>query len=200
MKKLFFGLLMLAGTLSYSQKFSMLEWHEGMLVTANQDTLRGNIRYDLPGNSVQIQTASAIKALSSFKVFYFEIYDEVYDNYRQFYSIPYKLRANYNAPVIFELLYEGGLSLLAREKIVQSNQSNGNPFWSSRSYPVNELKYDFFFLDKKGKITFFTGGKPELYEIMFRKRDQVKKFVKSNNLRVDELQDLIRIASFYNSI
>ncbi len=200
MRQLGFLFLVMMGSVSVAQEFSALRWHEGLLVTADQDTLRGKLKYDLQANTVQISTNTQIKALSSFKVFYFEIYDDVYENYRQFYSIPYQARTGYNAPVLFELLYEGGLSLLAREKIVLSNNSSGNPFWSSAQYPQHKLDYDFFFLDKKGNITYFSGSKNDLYRIMSRKQSDVKNFIKKNRLRTDEMQDLIRITSFYNSI
>ncbi len=185
---------------SLSQDFSSLRWHEGFLVTADKDTLRGKIKYDLDANTVQISTNRFIKALSSFKVFYFEIYDEVYENYRQFYTIPYKVRPGYTAPVIFELLYEGGLSLMAREKIVQDNSGAGGYFWTSNRFPQHRVDYDYYLLDKRGSMTFYSGGKNELLQILTKKQLQVKNFIKENKLRTDEMQDLIRIISFYNSI
>lgn len=187
-------------SVSYSQEFPSLTWHEGFLITADQDTIRGKIKYDLEANSVQISNNQILKALSSYKVFYFEIYDEVYENYRQFYSIPYKIRPGYTAPVIFELLYEGGLSLLAREKIVQDNSSTGGYFWTSNRFPQHKLDYDFYFLDKRGNMTYFSGNKNELLQILRSKQSAVKKYMKDNKLRSDEMQDLIRIISFYNSI
>ena len=175
-------------------------WHKGFLVTASGDTLRGKLKYDLESNSVQIATRERIKGYSSFKIFYFEIFDEVLESYRQFYSIPYKVRSNYEAPVLFELLFEGGLSLLAREKIVQESASSGNPFWSSGNYTRDAINYDFFFLDKKGNITFYSGSRNELLDILTKKRTKIKEYIKSNRLKTNEIQDLIRIISFYNSV
>ncbi len=185
---------------TFSQEFSAYKWHNGFLVTADGDTLRGKLKYDLETNSVQIATREIIKGYSSFKIFYFEIFDEVLENYRQFYSIPYQLRSNYEAPVLFELLFEGGLSLLAREKIVKETATSANPFWASGSYARNTVAYDFFFLDKKGNITFYSGSKNELLDILGKKRTKVKEYIKSNKLKSDQVQDLIRITSFYNSI
>ncbi|MDH5609735.1 MAG: hypothetical protein OEY56_09650, partial [Cyclobacteriaceae bacterium] len=63
-------------------------WHEGFVVTIDHDTLNGTIKYDLETNMVQINVQNQIRAFSSYKVFYFELFDEVYKNYRQFYTIP----------------------------------------------------------------------------------------------------------------
>jgi hypothetical protein len=177
-----------------------MEWREGFLLIASQDTLRGKIKYDLTGNTVQIATSTRIMALSSYKVFYFEIFDEVYRNYRHFYTIPFKLRSNYEAPVIFEVLFEGPLSLLAREKIVQETINNNSPFLTTPRFTQDALDYDFYFLTKKGRITYYQGSRNELLEIMASKSTQVKEYIKTNRLRTDQVEDLIRITSFYNSI
>ncbi len=199
-KAVFLALLLIITCFGFSQEFSAFKWHKGFLVTANGDTLRGKIKYDLENNAIQLANNEIIRGYSSFKVFYVEIFDEVLQNYRQFYSIPYKLRSNYEVPVLFEVLYEGGLSLLAREKIVQESATSGNPFWYQGRYMQNAVDYDFFFLTKKGTITYFDGSKNSLLEILVKKRTQVKEFIKTNKLKTDEVEDLIRIISFYNSI
>ena len=180
-------------------------WHEGFVVTIDHDTLNGTIKYDLETNMVQINVQNQIRAFSSYKVFYFELFDEVYKNYRQFYTIPYKLKANYSAPVIFELLYEGGLSLLSREKIVQVSPTSNPIYYSSRgmyspSFTQTLVEYDYYFLDKKGLIMYFDGSRNDLLRIMSKKKEEVKSFMQKNRLKPSDMKDLIRIASFYNSI
>jgi hypothetical protein len=193
--------LLFVFTASFGQEFSKDMWHDGFVVTANGDTLSGKINYDIEANMVQFTNAQTIKAYSSYKVFYFEIFDAIYHNYRQFYTIPYKLRGNYETPVIFELLYEGGLSLLAREKLTQETISSTNPMWAGNTRIIqNAIRYDFYFLDKKGNITYFNGRKSELWRIMGNKKDKVREFIRLNGLQTNEVKDLIRIASFYNSI
>lgn len=169
------------------------------MVNAAGDTIRGKIKYDLERNAVQVATRQNIRVFSSHKVFYFEIFDEVLQAYRQFYSIPYQIRSNYKAPVLFELMFEGGLSLLAREKIVQETVTSG-PYAPSGRFMQNVIDHDFYFLTKKGRIIYFDGTKNGLLEIFGNKRSQVKDFIKTNRLRVDEIEDLIRVTSFYNSI
>ena len=49
-------------------------------------------------------------------------------------------------------------------------------------------------------MTFFSGRKKELLEIMKDKSKYVKEYIKEYKLQVDEIHDLIRITAFYNSI
>ncbi|MEM9326224.1 MAG: hypothetical protein AAGA85_11230, partial [Bacteroidota bacterium] len=81
--------------LSASSQFSADVWHDGFLVTNDRDTLRGQVKYNMEANSVQFYNRSVVRTYSSFQVFYFNIYDKVLDNYRQFYTIPYKLKTDY---------------------------------------------------------------------------------------------------------
>ena len=46
---------------------------------------------------------------------FFEIFDVTIKQYRQFYSLPYSGKGGYKAPVFFELLAEGKLTLLTAD-------------------------------------------------------------------------------------
>lgn len=154
----------------------------------------------MEANIVTLITRGKTKTFSSHKIFYFEINDAVLNTYRQFYSIPSKVNYDYKIPILFELLYEGPLSLLTRESIVQQVQSSGSPYWGGSSYPRTVVEYSFFFLDTKGEIRFFSGKKKDLFIIMAKKQSDVKRYMKDNRLESDSVRDLIRITAFYNSI
>ncbi len=173
-------------------------WHDGFLVTSKGDTLRGKIKYDMDNNTIQFYNKTVIRTLSSYQVIYFNIFDEVLDNYRQFYSIPYRLKTDYETPIIFELLYEGNLSLMAREAIVQETVPVGTSVYSG--IRRDRLSQTFFFVDKKGKITPYSGKKGKLLDIMRDKSDRVKDYIRQNRLRSNTAPDLVRITAFYNSI
>ncbi|MEO9484399.1 MAG: hypothetical protein ABJG47_13165 [Ekhidna sp.] len=183
-----------------AQQFSSEIFHEGFLITADKDTIRGNLKYDLEANLLTVIHRGKTKSFSSHKVFYFEIFDKILNNYRQFYSIPYKVNFDYKIPVFFELVYEGKLSLLAREKIVSQTVNSSSAYWGGGAGTRLVIKYTFYFLDSKGKITYFSGRKKELLSFMGRKQSYVKQFIKDNKLDTDEMTDLVRITSFYNSI
>jgi hypothetical protein len=185
---------------STAQKFSSQVFHQGFLVTSERDTIRGKLKYDMETNIVSMVLGNKIKTFSSHKIYYFEINDEILNTYRQFYSIPHKVNFDYKIPILFELLYEGPLSLLTREAIVQQSQVSNSPYWGGANYPRTVVDYQFYFLNTKGEITYYTGRKKDLLLIMRRKQTHVKKYMKDNRLDSDDVRDLIRITSFYNSI
>jgi hypothetical protein len=191
--------LVLTCIISKAQNFSAEAWHEGYLVTSEGDTLRGLIKYDMETNIVQLIVQNVVKTYSSYKIYYFEIYDSIMGNFRQFYSIPYEVTTDYELPIIFEVLYEGPLSLLSREAIVQENVTSTSAYWGG-SYVQNTVRYFYYFLDKSGNIRLYNRKKSELLAIMSRHQSEVKSFVKSNKLRLDDPRDLIRITAFFNSL
>lgn len=197
---LILGALLLGINVVYSQRFSSEVFHEGFMITVEKDTLKGDLRYDLEANVLTIIYQGKTKSFSSHKVFYFEIYDKVMNNYRQFYSIPYTVNYDYKIPVFFEVVYEGKLSLLRREQIVVQSVNTTSAYWGGGSTLQNVIKYSYYFLDDKGNITYYSGRKKDLLSIMSRKQNAVKEYIKENKLDTDEIADLIRITSFFNSI
>lgn len=182
-----------------AQRFSSELWHDGMVVTADRDTIKGSVKYDMISNTVLISRNNVVQSYNSYKLFYVEIYDQLLNNYRQFYAVPYAFKNDYEVPTLFELLYEGPLSLLAREAIVTETTSMNTAYYGA---PIAQdvLQRSYYFLDTKGKMDFFSGRKVDLLMIMSKHDNEVKKFIKSNKLRVDDLRDLIRITAFYNSL
>ncbi|WP_109829907.1 hypothetical protein [Reichenbachiella versicolor] len=180
-------------------------WHpNGMLVTLDKDTLRGTLKYDIPTNSIHIFSPqdpnNRILTFSSKKVMYFEFYDNNRDHFRQFYSIPYHIRLNYKAPILFEILFEGKMSLLAREKIVIESEPYDGFSSFGGSGTRERLVYSYYFVDEVGKIQFFEGRKNDLYSILKGNQETVRFYVKKNKLKLENLNDLIRVVAFYNSL
>jgi hypothetical protein len=98
-----------------AQQFAFELWHEGKLILDSGDTLRGKIKYDLQSDLLQYQTNEQPPKLESYtarKVLFFEIFDGTVKRYRIFYSLPYSTAGQYKAPVFFELLEEGKLTVL----------------------------------------------------------------------------------------
>ena len=187
-------------SIGWAQKFSSEVFHDGYLITAEKDTIKGKLQYDMQANIVSIVFSGKIKTFSSHKIYYFEINDALLNTYRQFYSIPSKVNYDYKIPILFELLYEGSLSLLTRESIVQQTQTSESTYWGANNYEQTVIEYTFFFLNTKGEITYFSGRKKDLLIIMRKKQSDIKKYIKENRLESDDVRDLIRITAFYNSI
>lgn len=182
------------------QTFSSDVFHEGMMVTTEKDTIKGDMKYDLDANILTVIYKGTTKSFSSHKVFYFEIFDSILNNYRQFYSIPYTVNYDYKIPVFFELVYEGKLSLMAREHIVSQTVNTSSAYWGGGNGTRLIIEYSYFFMNNEGEINFFNGRKKELLTLMKKKQSDIKKFIKENKLDTDEMADLVRITAFYNSI
>lgn len=203
MKQLFLvlNLIFLSQFHLLAQNFPSEIWHDGTLVTIEDDTLQGDIKYNIEADLIQVRAKNGvISAFSSRKILYFEIFDSTIDNYRLFYSLPYALKTSYQVPVLFEVLHEGRLSLLGREKIVQDfnpyHGMYGRAFYGERY----RLDYDYYFLAENGKIQRYNLKKRELLRIMGRRSSEIKLYAKKNRLKYDRLADLVRITSYYNAL
>jgi hypothetical protein len=193
--------------ISYSspaQTFPSELWHEGRLVLVEGDTLKGLIKYDLTQDVIQytVQQEKGI-AFSARKVMFFEIFDTSVRQYRKFFTLPYTSPTGYKAPVFFELLEEGKLTLLARE-FLETKSYNSPYYYGSytRYAPYTRviLSHKYFFLNEDGAIEEFAGSRGDLLDMMGKKADEVEKYIKSNKLKVEEKHDFAQIVGYYNSL
>jgi len=173
-------------------------WHDGKIVLEQGDTLRGQVKYDLQQDLLQFKIKNEkVEAYSARKVMFFEIFDNTINRYRNFFSLPYNKTSSYLAPVFFELLEEGKLTLLSRENLEYKTYSS--PYYVG-SYSRLVMVYRFYFLNEKGEITEFVGTKNDLLNLMGRKSEDVEKYIKTNRLKVEEKYDFARIVAYYNSL
>ena len=187
-------------SLGFSQTFPSEMWHDGRLVLLEGDTLKGQIMYSLETDLVQFTgDERTIKTYTARKLLFFEIFDNTVERYRQFYTIPYSVKSDYKAPVIFEVLTTGEhLSLLSRESL--EYQVAHYPYAMSGTYSRLELVYTNYFLLPNGNVQKFAGKKKDLLWVMNKKSGEMKKFIKSNNIRMDDRFDLAKAVAYYNSL
>jgi len=201
MRKALVLLLILVSAITAHAQFPSELWHEGEVVLLQGDTLKGLVKYDLETDIVQYtRDKKTIKTYTARKLLHFEIFDNTSGRYRSFYVLPYNLNGNYQAPIIFELVYEGKkLTLLSREAI--EYQVTNYPYSVAGSYTRLELVYTHFFLTDEGNILRFDGKKKDLLRgVMARKSSDIKKFIKTNRLRVERRPDLVKIVAYFNSL
>ena len=187
---------------SKAQEFPSRIWHEGYLVTAKEDTVRGLVKYDMDTDIVQvIVNKDQVQTFSSKKILYFEIFDKTVNNYRQFYALPFQVKLDYKTQSLFEVLYEGPLTLLVKEKIIMVSDPYNQSYYNGPSLSREKLDYSYFFIDQKGKMNeYSTGKKNDLLDIMKENQNKVKNYIKSNHLKTDRMRDIVRITAFYNSL
>ena len=195
------GIVLICSVVSaWSQTFPSELWHQGKIVLVTEDTISGKIKYDLTRDFVQVKSHGKLLVYAASKILYFEIFDETTEDYRQFYSIPYSHTGGYKSPVIFEVLFEGKMTLLCREEVsVVSAQSNTYSIRGG-NYTYEVLVYNYYFLDHTGNIVKYTNKKKDLMEVLSKRYDQVNKYMKQRKLQHDKRVDLIRIVAFYNGM
>lgn len=195
------GLLSLCLLVSISanaQQFAHEFWHPGKMVLDNGDTLKGNLKYDLQTDIVQVQIGEKLESYTARKILYFEIFDNTVKRYRVFYSLPYATAGQYKAPVFFELIAEGDLTLMCRESVEYRTTSSPYFYYGSISRLV--LVYKYYVLRENGSIEEFKGKKNDWLDLMRKKRDEVEQFMKANRLDMDDKYELQRTVEYYNSL
>jgi len=174
-------------------------WHEGKIVLLEGDTLKGTVKYDLQQDLLQINMSNQkVEAYSARKVLFFEIFDKTVHRYRSFYSLPYTTTSGYKAPIFFELLEEGKMTLLVRESLEYRTYSS--PYYYGSSYSRLVMIYKYYFLGEDGTIESFTGNKNDLLDLMGKRAEEVEKYIKTNRLKFDDKYDLAKIVAYYNSL
>ncbi len=179
------------------EKFAFEFWHEGKIVIDGGDTLRGQLQYNMQTELIQLQANNRLETYTPRKVVFFEIFDKTVNRYRQFYSLPFALTGQYKAPVFFELLNEGKLTLLSREKVEYKTYSS---FYSYGTYTRLLLVNTYYLLKEDGSILDFNGKKNDFYELMGTKKEEVQKFAKANKLNFNNKYDVVRLIDYYNSL
>ena len=181
-----------------AQEFAFEYWHEGKIVLEGGDTLRGLVKYNLQTDLVQLQGEKIIETFTARKVMFFEIFDQTVKRYRQFFSLPYSTSGSYKAPVFFELLEEGKLTVLCRETLEYRTYSPSFYFYGTTTRLVLVNKY--FLMDDDGSILEFSGKRNDWLYLMGNYQEDVQKYSRTNRLSFDEKYELAKIISYYNSL
>ena len=198
MKRSIVFLLWLTPFFTQAQQFAYELWHEGKIVLESSDTIKGLVKYDMQSDLLQVKVRNKLESFAARKVLFFEIFDTTVKRYRQFYSLPYSQNNTYKTPVFFELLSEGKLTLLTREKLEYRTVSS--PYYYYGNYTRLVMINQFFLLKPNGSIEEFIGKKNDWLSLMENKEEDVKAFAKENRLDFDDKYELTRIVEFYNSL
>jgi len=184
-------------TSSLAQVFPFDLWHDGKLVLESGDTIKGTIKYDLQ-DLLQVKHNGRLESFSARKVVFFEIFDQSYKRYRTFYSLPFSPTGGYKTPIFFEVLTEGKITVLTREKI--EYRSYSSPFFYSGGYSSRLVLVNMYFLLKEnGTIEQFSGKRSDWYDLMGNRQNEVHDYAKENHLDMDRKYDLKRVIDYYNS-
>jgi len=197
MRAILLFVFMAAGQHAQAQNFAFEYWHQGKILLETGDTLKGDIQYNMQTDLLQLQANNKIETYSARKVLFCEIFDNTVKKYRQFYSLPYSTSAGYKAPIFFELLTEGKMTLLSREFL--EYRTYNSSFYYYGSYTRLVLVNKYFLLQENGEIVEFNEKKGEWLQRMGNYSDEVEKYAKKNKLNFEDKYELARIVEYYNS-
>lgn len=199
MKKFLLCLAFSVTSFAASAQWAFELWHEGKVVLETGDTLRGQVKYDLQQDVIQFtDKKGTVEALTARKVLLCEIFDKTEGQYRQFYSLPYSTSSGYRTPVFFELIGEGKLTVLARERL--ENQTMNSPYYYGGMYSRTVLVNQYYLLKENGSITEISTRKSDFLDLFGKHTDHMNDYMKDNKLRLDEKRDLVTIIKYYNSL
>lgn len=180
-----------------AQVFPFDLWHDGKMVLETGDTIKGLMKYDLQ-DMLQIKHNGKLESFTARKVVFFEIFDQTYRRYRHFYSLPFSPSGGYKTPIFFEVLTEGKITVLAREKVEYRTYSS--PFfyyggYSSRLVLVNV----YYLLKENGTIEQFSARRNDWYDLMGSRQNEIHDYIKENHLDLEKKYDVKRVIDYYNS-
>lgn len=189
-----------------SKQFPSQIWHKGTLNLVDGSNITGLLKYDLETNLVQLQAETIITFTAS-NVMSFDIFDETYNGFRKFYSLPYALNGDYETPVFFEVLTQGEyIALLCREFIATDNRGMNNwagmgmnPFWGPQNVTGFRLAFTYYFL-KNGRLERYSGKKKELFDLLSGYDEEMQLYMRKNRLEHNQRGDLLRITAYYNEL
>lgn len=199
MKQFFLCLAFLTVTFCAAAQWSFEVWHEGKVVLESGDTLRGQVKYDLQQDLIQFtDKKGTVEAFTARKVLFCEIFDKIDGQYRQFYSLPYSTTSGYRTPIFFELIGEGKLTVLCRERL--ESQTSSSPYYYGSSISRTVLVNKYYMLKENGDITDFSIRKADFMLLLGKHADHINDYMKDRKLRLDDKQELVKIIKYYNSL
>ena len=186
------------------------KWHDGEIYLNDNTVIRGKIKYDIPRDIVQVELGDKIKTYSAKLVARFSFIQGNIGVKRNFFTLPYSERFGYKeVPKFFEVITEGKMTLLAREYIAVRTTGTRGPydrFSTSRAGGPRTLNYAYiaynmFLLDHEGNMMPYNGRRKELYRILEEGDSaDLKKFAKSNRLKLEKLRDVAKLVAHYNTL
>jgi len=177
--------------------FIYKNFHEGALTLQNGDVYKLNMRYDIFGNQVHIKNKDQI-----FGIIYPEkVASIVIDTLKLIYCNYVNSPGDKSKPesTYFILKTDGRCSLLTKKNIrVQEAEP---PKVLQDAKPAKFIHTsDTYYLKPDKKSAVRVNSKKGLLNILADKKDELKKFIDSNKLGTKDLDDLVKIVTFYNSL
>lgn len=205
---------------------SAANWSDGMIITNEEEELKGKVRYDDLQCILFYHDGKTDKTFSARQVKMFSVRDSVRKTDRFFYSLEFEDRKlNIRQPLFFELIKEfKSFAVLSKVDPVQFNQAATQPRGTQNANsPNGVIRVQQFeticFMSSQGliepylemEITIKNGIFQErtrnrqtilnknLFEKYFGEKanNQIMTFVKHNELQLNSKEDFLKILDYY---
>jgi hypothetical protein len=176
------------------------DWYEGKVLLKNGDSLSCPIAYSplIPGGLLKVKSNEVIKTYTPQQVESFSFFDETNHKTSTFITLP----ALNNRPSFFEVLYESRSYSILGEKTIKINKTNYDLVTgvaSTYTTSVVRGKYLKYILDVHD-WKFYELSKYNIYRLMHDKEKELKKYAKTNHLKLKKTEDCTRMIEEYNRL
>ncbi len=189
-----------------AQEFSQNYWHPGEvhLKDNEREPIRGRIKYNLDSDQVQLTDAgNRMKTFHASQISFIQFDDQLERKTRYFFALPIQnADARYTRMQLFELLLEGPISLLSREKIVQRTQQYFDPFrpFPNTSVAHYVLEETFYLANEQGEIKEVGKRKGQQAWEAFpaNAQEDMREYYEKQRINILFRDDMLRFVSYYN--
>ena len=216
MRQLVFIFFISISTLTFAQMFPSEEWYVGEATLSSGEEVKGQIKYDLEIEAIQVETNGRINTYNASQVVFFSIKPNEERPNRLFYSLPYRNETGYARPQFFEIITQGKVSLIAREYIATRSQNvqgrpwigatrfdpmwNPNPMWDTMTVTREFLAFRLYIVNQKGIITELGSSKKDVINAFDNNQGDLKKYIKQEKLKMESIADVSMLVQYYNRI
>ena len=201
---------------SWAQRFPSDEWYQGETTLSSGEEVKGQIKYDLELETIQVELNGKINTYNASQVVFFSIKPNEERPNRLFYSLPFRNETGYARPKFFEVITQGEVSLIAREYIARQTQStqgrpwigatrfdpmfNPDPLWNNMPVTREFLAYKLFIVNPKGDIRELGNSKKEVLRAFDGYQSDLKKYIKQEKLNMESIADISMLVRYYNKL
>lgn len=197
-------LILLAFSLISGNLIGKSNWEPGVVYLQNKEALKGKIFFNQQLDLVQCEVDGKIKTFAPNQVRLFQFYDQDLAANRVYTPVdenyPYYRRLSF-----YEVLVTGEITLLRKERYAvkelqpefDSHLGREAFIQKSAKEPVRVFDYFIFYDNRIDKIRNFEN---ETMTLMFDQIEAVKKFIKSEKLNTEKVNDQIIVLEYYNKL
>jgi len=176
------------------------EWNNGKVyLNSGQVLINFPIRYDVENHQIEIKTRVVVKVCAWNQYSKFEWQSNFSKDSIVFVNSNQFIYSDGTPPIgAIRILYDGKIKLLAMPyvKILTSNYA---PTVDIGNRDHKMVHRDAFLLQYRGLVTKFD-SKKELLDIIGSKSQQLKKYMKKNNLKASKAEDLTQAIEYLNTL